>query len=43
MERSDGASSVALGPVSDEGRRRTYEEYVEKFGRDNAIRLMVER
>lgn len=40
VERSDGASSVALGAVSDEQRRKTYEEYVEKFGRDNADYLM---
>lgn len=39
MERSDG-TSVALGARSDEGRRRTYEEYVEKYGRDNADYLM---
>jgi hypothetical protein len=39
IERSDG-SSVALGAVSDEQRRRTYEEYVEKYGRDNADYLM---
>jgi len=40
VERSDGVSSVALGAVSDEQRRKTYEEYVEKFGRDNADYLM---
>jgi len=40
VERSDGSSSVALGAVADEQRRKTYEEYVEKYGRDNADYLM---
>jgi len=39
VERSDGAS-VALGAVSDERRRKVYEEYVEKYGKDNADYLM---
>jgi hypothetical protein len=40
VERSDEASSVALGAVADEQRRKTYQEYVEKYGRDNADYLM---
>jgi hypothetical protein len=40
LERIDGGSSVALGAVSDEERRKTYDEYVEKSGRDNADYLM---
>jgi len=40
VERSDGESSVALGAVSDEQRRKTYDEYVQKFGQDNADYLM---
>ncbi len=40
VERSDGSSSVALGAVSDEQRRKTYQEYVDKYGRDNADYLM---
>jgi hypothetical protein len=40
IERSDQSSSVALGAVSDVQRRQTYEEYVEKYGRDNADYLM---
>ena len=40
LERSDGSSSVALGAVADEQRRKTYEEYVEKYGQDNADYLM---
>jgi hypothetical protein len=40
VERSDGSSSVALGALSDEQRRRVYQEYVDKYGRDNADYLM---
>jgi hypothetical protein len=40
VERSDESSSVALGAVADEQRRKTYEEYVEKYGRNNADYLM---
>jgi hypothetical protein len=40
VERSDGGPSVALGAQSDEARAKTYAEYVEKYGKDNADYLM---
>jgi hypothetical protein len=40
MERGDGRSTVGMGAQSDEARQRTYEEYVERYGRDNADYLM---
>jgi hypothetical protein len=40
MERNDSRTSAGMGAESDEARQRTYEEYVEKYGRDNADYLM---
>ncbi len=40
MERNDGRSSIGMGAQSDEARQKTYDEYVAKYGRDNADYLM---
>lgn len=40
IERGNGGSTIAMGAQSDEARQRTYEEYVAKYGRDNADYLM---
>lgn len=40
MERSDGTGTLALGASTAVGLSDTYEEYVRKFGKDNADYLM---
>jgi hypothetical protein len=41
IERDDGTGgSIALGSASDAGLDATYEEYVQKYGKDNADYLM---
>jgi hypothetical protein len=40
MERADDGTPVGMGAESDEARQRTYAEYVEKYGLDNADYLM---
>lgn len=40
LERADGGSALALGAGSEAEMKATYEEYVQRYGEDNALYLM---